>query len=472
MPQQNAFNLRGLNLRVNPLIHEPGDLVRAVNVEQDLVGALRKRPGITTFLTNPDTARINHLSSWAKNDGTTPTLYRNSGSLIYYSLQGTADWAIAGNGTITNNGTFRHTVLNDTLIGGDGVGSTRHTVNGTAFTDTSLAPIAPDFEEYQQRVYAIGTASTLFLSTTGDATNWSSSGTSDSTSFDIPGEGKLARVVKLSDRIVTFKNSGLMHRWDGNTLVDLATKNGLTSPASFSKIEGYGFLLNRLGIHGTDGGQPEVLSNAIQSQIYNRNGNGIAGTTFNNAPGVAHQNKYYLSVGTVTDDLMRYQTPNCVIVYDYQNNLYHNWQFAIRPTAFHSYTDENGAQQMIMGDSAGQVYKLNGTATSDNGTAIPVYIEGIMPLEAAQYDKSVYLISAFFNPGNEANMQVCLADTFSNEEKKWTDIGDCSQGVNEFRLPADKGQGKLLYWRVSESSKTSNFVFFGFAVDYEVHYNR
>lgn len=470
MSQQNAFNLRGLNLRVNPLIHEPGDLVRAVNVEQDLVGALRKRPGITTFLGTPDNAQVNHLSHWQKNDGTTLFLYRNSGSALYYSAQGTGAWTLATNGTITNGGIFRHTVLNDTLIGGDGVGSTRHTVNGTAFTDTTAAPIAVDFEEFQQRVYAIGTASTMFLSSTGDATDWDLN--NDSTSFDIPGAGKLVRVTKLADRVVSFKNSGLMHRWDGNTLVDLATKSGLTSPASFSKIEGYGFLLNRLGIHGTDGGQPEVLSNAIQSQIYNRNGNAISGTAFNTAPGVAHHNKYYLSVGTVTDDLMKYQVPNCVIVYDYQNNLYHNYQFAIRPTSFESFTDVDGVQQMIMGDASGQVYKLNGTATSDNGTAIPVYVEGIMTLEAAQYDKSVYVLTAFFNPGNEANMQVCLTNTFSNEEKVWTDIGDCSQGVTEFRLPADKGNGKLLYWRMSESSKTSNLTFYGFAVDFEVHYNR
>lgn len=470
MAQQNTFQLRGLNLRVNPLIHEPGDLVRAVNVEQDLVGALRKRPGLTTFLGTPDNSAIKVLSSWQKNDGTTLFLYRSSGSALYYSLQGTGAWTLAGGGTITDGGSFRHTVLNDVLIGGDGVTATRHTTNGTSFTNTTLAPIAGDFEEYQQRVYAIGTASTMFLSTTGTATDWDTA--NDSTSFDIPGPGKLIRVTKLSDRIVTFKNSGVMHRWDGNTLVDLATKNGLTSPASFAKIEGYGFLLNRQGIHGTDGGQPEVLSNAIQSQIYNRSGSAIAGTIFNTAAGEAHKQKYILSVGTVTDDLMKYTVPNACLVYDYQNNLYTNYQFPFAPTAFHSYTDVNGVNQLIMGDSSGQAYTLDGTATSDNGTAIPVYIEGIMTLEAPQYDKSIYVITAFFNPGNEANMQIAMCDTFDNSEKRWVDIGDCSQGANTFRVPSDKGQGNLLYWRILESSKSSNFVFYGFAVDYEVHYNR
>jgi hypothetical protein len=223
------YSISGLNLQTSPLQQSPGETLVAINVDFDPIGGVTKRPGLITHLGTADGSAITSLFSFQTSTGTAPTLYRSSGSTLYYSSQGTAAWAVAGNGTISSSGTVRSGILNDVLVIGDGVGSTRHTTNGTSFTDTTLAPIARDFVDYQQRMYAVGTASDLFYSTTSDATNWNTSGTSDSSSLNIPGAGRLTRAVKLSDRIITHKSSGLMHRWDGYALVDMATRQGMSS---------------------------------------------------------------------------------------------------------------------------------------------------------------------------------------------------------------------------------------------------
>ena len=53
----------------------------------------------------------------------------------------------------------------------------------------------------------MGTASTLFYSSAGDATDWSTSDPSDSSSFEIPGEGKLRAIFKANNRVISCKDN-------------------------------------------------------------------------------------------------------------------------------------------------------------------------------------------------------------------------------------------------------------------------
>jgi hypothetical protein len=143
-----------------------GQIIHAVNVYNPGQGILAKRPGFNTFLNNPDSMQVQQVFNFPEQDGTTLYMYRASGSLLYYSQQGTGNWTIAGNGTIANNAHVGHAILNNTLIIGDGIGSTRHTSNGTSFTNTTLAPISQYLAQYHQRIYASsGTDSTLTYST-------------------------------------------------------------------------------------------------------------------------------------------------------------------------------------------------------------------------------------------------------------------------------------------------------------------
>ena len=120
--EQSYFQTGGLNTYVSPLLGD-GVLIHAVNVDTFPYGAKTKRQGYSAFLGTPDNSQVQSLFDFHNigNDSTKFNLYRASGSLLYYSLQGTGAWTVAGNGTITSGGHFGHAVLDNVLIGGDGV---------------------------------------------------------------------------------------------------------------------------------------------------------------------------------------------------------------------------------------------------------------------------------------------------------------------------------------------------------------
>lgn len=461
------FNTAGINTYVNPL-QQDGGLIHAVNVVSFPFGAKTKRSGYSTFLGTPDTAQVNSLFSFPNigNDGTTLNLFRSSGSALYHAIQGTGAWTLSGNGTISNGAHFGQAILGNTLIGGDGIGSTRHSTNGTSFTNTTLAPIAEHFAQYQNRIYAAGTASTLFYSTTNDATNWNLSGTSDSSSLQIPGAGKLGKIFKVADKLITTKTSGLLHKWDGYSLVDMATKYGPSSPYSIGEVEGYRFFINQFGHFGFDGGNPKLLSNAIQRQFYNDRGTGIAGTAFASIPAECHKYDYLASVGTITDDFTQRQISNAIIKYDYQKNEYLNWSFAQKPTALHSYKDVNGVQQLIFGDAAGQCYQLD-TSYTDNGAAIASELVFVFTYDSPEYEKLWKYWRGIFNPGCEMKVQVACANTFTYQHLVWKDLGDVSDGVAEYRFPHNT-RSRFLFVRMYESSKNSGWTLYGQQLDADV----
>lgn len=452
-----------LNLAVNPLLHKPGDMVRALNITNDQFGAKKKRPGYVTYLGTPDTAQVATLFNWRNNTGTQFWNYRASGSVLYYSTQGTGAWTTCGNGTITNGTFVTNAVLENTLLVSQDAGTTRHTTNGTSFTDTSAAPVAISLAEYQNRIWAGGTASSLFYSNVGTPTDW----TNDSTSISIPGPGRLLSVFKAADRLVTTKNSGVMHRYNGYSLYDLASRYGPTSQQSIADVEGFRFYLNRLGVFVFAEEKPQLISNAVEKQIYNDLGSAIAGTVFDNAPGVIHNYQYLLGVGTVTDDLTNETIADCVLVYDYQANEWMNWQFAVRPYSWLSFQDNTSVSQLVFGDNSGQCYRLAGTATNDNGSTIPVFMEGVLHANTL-LDKEWKWFRASFNPGCEAHIQVAIANTFTRGKKKWVDLGDALDGVVEYRFPQGANRGKFLFWKVYESSRNARFHFYGLEFDAKI----
>lgn len=454
-------NLSGINLKTNPLNTE-GELTRAVNVDPYHIGSWKKRPGFVTYLGTPDNASISCLFNFTKNNGTELYNYRISGGTVYHSVQGTTAWAVAGNGTLTAGAFTSPGFLENTMIIGDGTANTRHTTNGTVFVDTSSAPKAQFFTDYQNRIWAGGTASFAFFSTTGTPTDW----TSDSSSIAIPGPGKINGAFKNNDRVVFPKTSGAIFKYDGGNLIDIATTLGPSSPQSISEVEGFNLYLNRLGVFSFSGGRPDIISNKIEKQIYNDLGSAIVGTVFDNAPGVDHRYDYILSVGSITDDLTNESLSNAMILYDYQLNDFRNYTFPTRPTSWLSYKDNTGNQQLIFGDAGGQCYQMSGTSLSDNGTAINVVIEGFIH-GSSFLEKKWNWFRGLFNPGCEANIQVALLDTFTQQSKNWITLGQSVDGVAEYRFP-EGSRSRFLFYRISESSTTARFEFYGLECDADI----
>jgi len=450
----------GINTYVNPINAKDGNVIHCVNLDSNPLGGKRKRPGYTTYLGTPDNSEVNSLFNWTKNDGTTLFNYRASGSVLYYSTQGTGSWTPCTNGTIVDGAHVDHSTVDNNLFIADGAGSLRYTNNGTAFTYITSAPGGASLvSEYQGRMYANGTAaqSSWFYSTSGTSagTDW----TTDSSSVFIPGGGKLKAVLKASDRQILTKSTGIMQRWDGEALVDMATELGPTSKESIGKIEDFRFWLNRLGIFISNASKPTIISNAIQRQIYNDAGSGISGANFDTAPGVAHRYDYFVDVGTLTDDLVGEQIPRAIIKYNYQKNEFANYSFYNEPTAWCSYKDVNGVQQLIFGDASGQCYTF-GSGTTDNGQPIETSLQLVIHKNQPFLNSEWGYLEALTNPGCQAKIAIAIEDTFTSGKKKWKEIGSLVNGFSQFRFPTES-RGKLLFLRIYESSTTAPFELYG-----------
>lgn len=462
------LNLGGYNTYKSPLQLADGEMIKCLNVMPFPIGAKTKRPGYgTTIGTMPNGSAVTNLFDWHRNDGTTFNLYAVAGGIVYSSLQGTGAWTITGNGTMTAGASVGNTILNDTLFIGDGTAVTRHSTNGTSFTNTTAAPLAAYFTNFGNRVYAGGTANTLFWSTLGDGTNWSSSGTSDSSSVDIPGPGRINSVTKVIDRVIATKNSGVIFRWDGYNLTDMTTNLGPTSNDSIGEIEDYKFFLNRSGFFGFSGDHPQLVSNPIQRMIYNDQGNGIVGSTFDTAQGETFKYDYYCSIGTVTDDLTGEQITNAIAKYNFQLNEWGFYKFNNFPTAWCKYKDSSQVDQFIFGDVSGNVFLLGNGALNDAGSPVEAVMEFVVHAGSPESLKEWKSAQFLFNPGNEAKVQVAAADTFTKAKLNWVDLGDCSDGVAYFRPPSGL-RSRLLLVRVYEASRNNRFVFYGFSVSSEV----
>jgi len=489
------FNSKGVNTYLNPISSEmDGQLIHAVNVVSFPYGAKSKRPGYGTFLGTADGSQINSLLAFPMQDGTTLWLYRASGSTLYYSQQGTGAWATASNGTISAGSYFNGAILNNVFIGGDGAGSTRYTLDGTTFTNATLAPVAPYFAQYQNAIYAAGTASTLFKSTDNDATNWNISGTSNSTSFTVPDEGKLGRIFVTADKLLATKNRGKMFQWDGNALSDLSTRYGPSSPWSIADIEDYRFYVNQFGHFGFDRSNTiQLLSNPVQRYFYNRQNTGFPGTIFPSAQGVTHIYDYFVAMGSVQDDFTNRPVNNAILNYNYQKNEYLLWQLNDFPTAFLSYFDNANVRQLIFGNSTGQCFKLDPTKTSDNGNPITtemVYLfsydsqgssftqTSASSISGLTYEKKWDWIRLFFNPGDEINIQYAFSNTLTYQHLKWSeaistvnrtgDFYQVSDGVVEIRFPMIENnipRSRFLFLRIYDSSDSSAWTYYGAEIE-------
>lgn len=469
-------------------------------------GGYSKRPGYGTFLGTLG-AQVNTLFSYSPyptGSGTQLFLYAASGSQLSYSLQGTGAWTLAqgsaggdSGGTITNGNHVGYAVLNNVLILGDGAGSTRHTTNGTVFTNTQVAPVAQYLSQFHQRIYTSdGTSGNLQFSVAGDATNWNTGGTSDSSSFVIPNEGAVLNHFVSGDRLVIVKQRGDLFNWDDTTLVDMSTKYGPSSPWSLANIDSNSFWINQYGIFNYDGANKQLISNPIQRHFYNQDNTGISPSVWASAPAVGNIWDYLVAVGSFTDDFTGRTVTNGIERYDFQKNQLFTWSFADNPTAFLSYNDINEDRQMIFGGTAGQVFQMHPTATSDNGASIQTelvflftYAEqgqqfsqtSAQTLLGSSYEKKWNWLRLFFNPGDEVNIQYAFSNTLTYQHLKWSetintnnrtgDFYQVSDGVVEMRFANQLNnvpRSRFMFLRIYDNSDNSSWNYYGCQIDAEV----
>jgi hypothetical protein len=254
-----------------------------------------------------------------------------------------------------------------------------------------------------------------FYSVTNNGTNWSTSGTSDSSSVTLPGAGLPNKLFKLADRLFASKQSRNILRWDNNSLVDMSSNMGLSSPVSYGSVEDNGLWLNEKGIFTSAGNQPELISNPVYRFFNNNLGSQIAGTALGSAPATVFYYDYLVAVGSMTDDFTNETVPNAIIKYNFQKNEFLNWSFADMPTTMHSYRDETGKPQMIFGNQTGQVLQMQGTATSDAGKPIESIIELMFDYGNPLLQKDWRIFWGFFQSGCGAQISIATSDTYKRK---------------------------------------------------------
>ncbi len=258
-----------------------------------------------------------------------------------------------------------------------------------------------------------------------------------------------------------------MYRWDGYSLVDMATKYGPSSPYSIGEAEGYRFYINQYGNYGFGGANPELLSNAIQRQFYSNTGSAIVGTEFPIIPGEAWRYDYVASVGDVTDNFTNRTIENNIINYNFQKNEYLNWSFANKPTAFLSALDTGGDTNLYFGDALGNTFVMEPQWTADNNSTINAEMVFVFHFDSPEFEKNWRFIRAIFNPGCQAKIQVACSNLYTYERLRWFDVGDFTDGVGEFRFPPNS-RSRLLFVRIYESSTDDPFVFYGLSLQADI----
>ncbi len=463
MPVISINNFQGINTNINPLSIQDGQLIQCQNMIGTPFGALAKRPGYVFYEGLADSNPVHSLFTWYRNDGSTFFNYRFGGSVLYFSQQGTTNWSVCINGTFPGQGYMGYDILDDVMMVGNGIDPTKHSLDGTSFIDTTLAPVASKFVQYQNRIYAMGTASTLFWSAIDDATNWQTSGTSDSSSINIPGEGRLFNIIKNNNTLLLHKSARRqIYRWNGVTLVDSATNTGMTSTQAYAQSEDIGFWNNRLGIYAYNGGNPQIISNPIQNMI-----DGIHGNNYGTMPGEVHVYNYYLAVGDTSDAFVGNTLNNSIFKYDVRLNNWGVWTLNHKPTAFNSYIDAGLDQLFIFGADDGQCFVFRNEFNNDSGAPIEGVVEFIVKAGTLK-DKNWYNVRVSCNPGCEAQVEVAVTNTLTERARKYVSLGQVVDGVLDARIPSNMARGRFMFVKVSDTTTSHSFILYGAEIDYDL----
>ena len=461
MAKLRVYQFGGVKQKLSPFLHEDGDLLVCENLDNYPTGAKTKRSGYEKFLgTLPST--VSSLFVYPNPSNSNITYYANSGSILYHSLQGTGAWTISGSGTFSGQRPVGYGAMGTVLMAGDG-SVTRHSTNGTSFTDTTLAPAGNKFAEFRQRMF-IADGTTLYASELGSPTGWSLSTTNPSYSEPIDGYGVIGAIFSVNDEVVVTKTGGQITHFDGYRKYVSPSNDAPGFFNSVAKLDGVIFYVNPEGACGF-ATERQKISDAIQPLFYNNTGSYPSSEFLRSlAQGVAFNDNYYCYIGTTTSDIYPQTISNCIVKYDMPRN---EWSWYKIPTriysALYDYT-EDGYGWMFGGN--GQVYRFNPTVTSDDGQAISAQMIGFLHFKEPDRDKRINRIIATASPGCGATFQIAMTDTISLDSLQWIDIGDLYTGTRKF-APDVELRGRFMFYRLYESSTDKPFTFYGFTVDFD-----
>lgn len=356
------FQNLGINRNVSPLLPILGEWKLIVNADIDKVGVASKRDGYVKFLNAPDASEILNLIPF--NVGSINRIIMiNAAGKLYSALATDSTWGTAKLTGLSTSKRWGYTIMSDDsgnmyMILGNG-SVVYKTADGVNFSSVSGAPLARYWTQLFQRVYASGVDAdpdVLHWCSVGDLTDWSVVAPSDSASLNIDkfDGGTIQNIRALNDRVVIWKNRKIK-RWDEEYLKTVMASAGLDAPYSLADIDGMSFTFDREAIRLYDGNYPQNISEPIKDLIY---GISKSATNLQRICGEVFKNRYYLSVGDITDEDSNTIT-NAWIVYDFIKNMFWLYSLADHTTAIAKFINgTTGEQNLYFGDVNGQCYKM------------------------------------------------------------------------------------------------------------------
>lgn len=461
MAKLRIYQFGGVKQKVSPFLHEDGDLLVCENLDNYPSGAKTKRSGYEKFLgTLPGTVSSMFVYPYPTN--TNVLYYAYAGSVLHYSEQGTGAWMVAGSGTFSGQRPLGYGAMGTVLMVGDG-SVTRHSTNGTSFTDTTLAPAGDKFAEFRQRMFiAYGTV--LYASELGSPTGWSISSTNPSYSEPIEGYGVINSLFSANDELVVTKDSGAIVHFDGYRKYVSPSNDAPGHYTSVANLDGVRFYTNPEGVWGFNT-KPQKVSEPVQPMFYNNSGSAPSESYLrSSSKAVAFKDNYYTYIGTTTSDIYPQTVANCIMKYDLSRNEWSWYKIPLRTySMFYDYT-QDGYGWMF--GNINQAYRFSPTATSDDGQAISATMIGFLHFREPDRDKRINRLTASASPGCGATFQIAMSDTLTLDNLMWIDIGDLYSGTRKF-IPDLELRGKFMFYKLHESSTDKPFTFYGFTVDFD-----
>lgn len=451
-------------------------VIRAQNVISETIGSFTKRKGYTQ-IGDAMIAGKDILMNTEFQYGTTPTrkhivVCDDASESEVYVLSGSTWGQQAQN--LTAGSKARGTDFVDYFFLVNYDDATR-SYSGSAWstsTNVTSAPKAKYIESYRNRLYlgycnvsATDYPSRVYFSSlpandgtiTWDTTNdWFFVETSDG--------DQITALAKNKTYLLVFKENSLF-RYDGTfsatNLKPMSWKLGTVSQESVVLDENLILFYSRKGITMSIGGEPKVVSRAVQPII-----DRVDQSTLSSICAGISDDYYYCYVGDLTSALDgdSVALEKVMLVYDINQNIWTYFTLADEPQAFGEYTS-SGAKKLSFGDSNGEIFTLNSGSTDDS-VSIDTNIEFLM-WPSGPETTNVFQNAFFFGNSNLGDLdwqwQVDNSGTYSTA----VDLSDnyCKKHFADSSIDAF---GRELKMKFSESGGANQWRLDGYSVESEI----
>lgn len=415
-------------------------------------------PELTTYITVGDTIVIQAQNFNANNKGTyVVTAVSGTGSGSYFEISdstGTVESnKTIGTGYIYVYGTVRgkYLAVMEQVMYLGGITHT-HDRNEVVYTKVGTHQFFEDGESYK------------------------------TTSKIIRVDGEVTGLYVYRGLLYIFTSTGLWYHNPSNLETKLLYNHGTTSNHSIKELWGNLIWVDRAGIHMFNGDSlPQNIVRKLQNRHINSVWNLINDTNWAKLFAGVKDDKYYLSVGTLTATMPGDSgaLTNVVIVFDYSKNA---WSLLDNHPlgSWTTFIDSNSTEQMMFCNfSSRAVYKRD-YSYSHNGSAInAVARTQYYNMGSPEIDKTFYRCYVMVKPQNQNTKYITVKVAYDGSNSYTTVVDNSTD--NKLALDGatttshkikrvdmiNPNVGHTISYEFSNADDTINFAVLGFTQTYK-----